>query len=178
MRITVSGPIGSGKSTVARLLAERAGYDYLSGGDMFRKRASDAGMTVEEFNVFAEKHPEIDREQDRVILETLRERDNIVFDSRLSGWLAHRNGLDAFKVFISADLERRVARVINREGGDPGHVRSRILERETSERKRYLEFYDIDVESTEIYDLVIETDDMPPADVVEVAFKAFSGAGD
>lgn len=172
MRITVSGPIGSGKSTVARLIAKNTGFEYFSGGDMFRKRARDKGMSIEEFNVYAEKHPEIDREQDRIILEYLRGNDNIVFDSRLSGWLAHNNGVNAFKIFIKADLDRRVSRVIKREGGSPEQMQQLLVTREASERRRYLDFYSINIDSTEIYDLVIETDDLSASDVAELAIKA------
>lgn len=178
MIITVSGPIGSGKSTVARILAHSAGYEYISGGDMFRKRASDRGMSIEEFNLYAEKHPEIDREQDDIILQTLKTGDDIVFDSRLSGWLAHNNDVNAFKVFILAALEKRVSRVQEREGGSHDAVRKLLIEREASEKKRYLEFYGIDVDSTEIYDLVIDTDDMPAEEVAERAMEAFTRRGE
>lgn len=175
MRITVSGTIGSGKSTVAKMLAEKTGYAYISGGDMFRKTASLAGMSVEEFNLYAEKHPEIDREQDKVILETLKSEEKIIFDSRLSGWIAYRNDLVAFRIYITAEMEERIARVVRREGGSPDSVRSRIMERETSEKKRYMEFYDIDVDSTDIYDLVIHSDDLKPEEVTDIILEQFHG---
>ncbi len=178
MKVTVSGPIGSGKSTVAGLLSGLTGFEYISGGDMFRMRARKAGMTVEEYNVYAEQHPEIDRQQDDIILDMLRERDRIVLDSRLSGWLAHRNGIPAFKIFIDAALDERVSRVIKREGGSNGHVRQALLEREESEKKRYLEFYGIDVTDRSIYDLVLETDEMSAEDAASYAFKTIGGKGD
>ena len=34
--ITIDGPAGSGKSTVAHLLAERLGIEYLDSGAMYR----------------------------------------------------------------------------------------------------------------------------------------------
>lgn len=36
IRIAIDGPAGSGKSTIARLLAERLGYTYLDTGAMYR----------------------------------------------------------------------------------------------------------------------------------------------
>jgi cytidylate kinase len=41
MLITVSGPAGSGKSTLASGLADRLGYDHVSGGDIFRDIAAE-----------------------------------------------------------------------------------------------------------------------------------------
>jgi len=36
IRITIDGPAGAGKSTAARLLAERLGYKYIDSGAMYR----------------------------------------------------------------------------------------------------------------------------------------------
>ena len=58
MRITVSGPPGSGTTTLA------------------------------EFGRVAEEDPEIDREIDERQTEIARENDDIVLEGRLSGWMA------------------------------------------------------------------------------------------
>ncbi|MCB1117678.1 MAG: (d)CMP kinase, partial [Chlamydiia bacterium] len=39
MIITIDGPSGTGKSTVARLLAQRLKFDYLDSGAMYRTLA-------------------------------------------------------------------------------------------------------------------------------------------
>ncbi len=36
MIVTIDGPAGAGKSTVARALAQRIGYDYLDSGSLYR----------------------------------------------------------------------------------------------------------------------------------------------
>lgn len=42
MKIAIDGPAGAGKSTVARLLAQRLGYGYLNTGAMYRALAAKA----------------------------------------------------------------------------------------------------------------------------------------
>ena len=70
MLLTISGEIGSGKSTIARLASTKLGYSYVSGGDIFRDLAKEKGMTVDEFGALAEKEENIDRDLDRLLLDT------------------------------------------------------------------------------------------------------------
>jgi cytidylate kinase len=64
MLITVSGPAGSGKSTLAAGLADRLGYDHVSGGDVFRDIAADRGLSPLELNKRAEEDDQIDLDLD------------------------------------------------------------------------------------------------------------------
>src|SRR2546425_9448634 len=48
--IAIAGPIGVGKSTVARQLAAALGYRYISGGEVFREIARERGISVTEVN--------------------------------------------------------------------------------------------------------------------------------
>ena len=49
MNITITGNLGSGKSSVAKILKEK-GYEYSSTGNIFRQLAMEKGLSVEEFN--------------------------------------------------------------------------------------------------------------------------------
>lgn len=166
MRITISGPIGSGKSTVGRRLAERLNFNFFSGGTFFRELAKKHNMSLEDFNVYAEEHPEIDKQQDQLILDFLKDHDNVVVESRLSGWLCHKNGVDAFKIFIGASREERIRRVSGRESSSYENTARDLIRREESEIKRYKELYGIDYKITDIYDYVIDTDNISAEDVV------------
>ena len=60
MIIIISGPPGSGKTTVARILSKMLDFPLISSGDIFRSLSKEYGMDLEDFSLFAEKNPEID----------------------------------------------------------------------------------------------------------------------
>ncbi|MDR7458812.1 MAG: AAA family ATPase, partial [Armatimonadota bacterium] len=66
MIVAIAGPIGVGKSTVARQLAERLGVRVVSAGEVFRDLARQRGLSVLELNRAAEDDPSLDREVDRL----------------------------------------------------------------------------------------------------------------
>ena len=69
MIIAISGLHGTGKSTIARLLAERLGIVYYSTGQAFRDLAKEKNMSLEEYTTYVEVHPDIDNELDNNTLE-------------------------------------------------------------------------------------------------------------
>lgn len=174
MRITISGPIGSGKSTVGKILSSFLGYKFFSGGEFFRQAARRMGLSLEDFNKYAETHPEIDKEQDEYILDFIRKNDGIVVESRLSGWLCYKNAVDAFKIFIDAPIETRIERVAKRESQPMEEVSRALREREDSELKRYREFYAIDYRITYIYDYTINTEHMSAEDVAKEIYDVLT----
>ena len=168
--VTISGLPGSGTTTVAKLLEEKTSLTYVYSGDIFRKMAKKYGMSLEDFGRYCENHKEADEELDRYQLEIL-EKGNIILEGRISGWIAHRNTIDSLKVVLKADLETRVERIIKREKGDFKKRKQEILDREKSEATRYKKYYNIDVSDASIYDLVIDSSDKTPEEIVEIILK-------
>lgn len=169
MKITVSGPPGSGTTTLARALAERYDLEHVSGGDVFRNMAEERGVTLPEFNRVAEEDPEIDREIDLRQKEIGEERTDIVLEGRLSGWMVETADL---RVWLAAPLEVRAERVAEREAQSVGDAQREIREREESEAKRYMEIHDIDIGDLSIYDLVVNTEKWSADGVVAVVEEA------
>ena len=104
MNITITGNLGSGKSSIGKILKEK-GYEIVSTGNIFRQLAMDKGLSVEEFNrQVNEATRNGDRSVDKMIDDTTakigRERDNIMFDSRLAWHFVP----DSFKVFVITDI--------------------------------------------------------------------------
>jgi len=168
--ITVSGTPGSGKSTVATLLKDKLGLKYVYSGMIFREMAKKHKMTLEEFGRYCEKNSDVDKELDKRQLEILKEG-NVILEGRLAGWLAHINKVPALKVAIDTNLETRAKRIVNREEGSIEKRKKEILKREKSEATRYKKYYNIDLGDTSIYDLVIDSGDKTPEEIVDIIIK-------
>lgn len=155
MLVTVSGPPGSGKSTAAAGLARALELDHVSGGDIFRELAAERELTVAEFGELAESDERIDRNLDERLRGIATNRDDVVLESRLAGWMAGEYA--DLRIWLDAPLEVRATRIADREGWSVDEAREHTREREASERRRYLEYYDIDFADRSIYDLALNT---------------------
>jgi len=152
--IAISGLHGAGKTTAARALVRKFGLMYISAGTVFRQMAEERGMTLDEFSLYAERHPEIDRQVDRRTANAAKEGD-VLIDARLAGWMA--KGADV-KILLTAPLELRVKRIARRERRRYEDVLTETKRRERSEAKRFKRFYDIDVNDHSMFDLVLNTE--------------------
>ena len=173
MLVTVSGPPGSGKSTLAADLAAELGYEHVSGGDIFRSLAAERDLSLAAFNERAEEDDQIDRDLDRRLRTTARERDDLVLESRLSGWMAGEYA--DLKLWLDAPLDVRAARIADREGVDVATAREETVAREESEAARYEAYYGIDFADRSIYDLAVNTARWDPAGVLSVVLAAVEG---
>jgi len=170
MLLTVSGPAGSGKTTFAEAMAEELGYEYVSGGDIFRSLAAERGHSLVEFNKLAEQDDQVDRDLDQRLREIASERDDLVLESRLAGWMA--GDYADLKFWLDAPLDVRIERVSDREDKSTDTARQETIERAESEAKRYKEYYGIDIDDRSIYDLVINTSRWDPETEIEIALSA------
>ncbi len=170
--ITVSGKPGSGKTTVAELLHKKLGVPYVYSGIIFRETAKKYKMNLEDFGRFCEKNSEVDKELDKKQLKILK-KGNVILEGRLAGWLAYLNNIDSFKIFIDADLKIRVNRIVERENGDIEKRKKEIIDRERSEFTRYKKYYNIDIDDIRIYDLVVDSSNKTPEEIINLILEKF-----
>src|SRR5581483_4291578 len=111
--ITIGGLPGTGTSTACRTLQQHSGLPYVYVGQLFRDLAKEHKMTLAEFGAYAEEHPHIDRELDDRQARLLRDRP-ILLEGRLSGYVAFRDRIPAFKVWFTCDPHERARRVVER----------------------------------------------------------------
>lgn len=168
--ITISGTPGSGKSTIGQLLNKKLGINYIYSGEIFRETAKKYKMSLEEFGRYCEKNIEIDKELDEKQLNILK-NGNVILEGRLAGWIAKKNNINALKVMITADIDIRVKRIIERENGEYNNRLNEMLKREKSEEKRYKKYYNIDIKDTSIYDIIIDSSCKKPEEIIEIILK-------
>jgi predicted cytidylate kinase len=170
--ITLGGLPGSGKTTVARLLADKLKMEYINAGDIFRNLAAKKGMTLEEFGFFAERNPNIDRAIDKKLLEIAR-RDNVILEGRLAGIMLELNDVEALKVWLEAPLETRVGRVSGRDSKSHEAALSDTQAREKSEWDRYYNIYHVDIRDLSVYNMVVQTQDKTPEQIADEIIDRF-----
>lgn len=163
--IAVSGPHGSGKSTVARKLAEILKYEYIAAGELFREMAKKEGMNLEEFSKRAEQDDEIDNYIDDQTLEIASSRDNLVIDAQLGGWIL--KDIAHMLIYITAPFETRLKRIAQRENKEIETVKKETLAREESEKGRYLKLYNIDISDLSIYNLILNSEKIDAVECVK-----------
>lgn len=167
MLITVSGRAGTGTTTLARILSKELNVPHVYAGAIFRDMARERGMSLAEFGRYAEEHHEVDMELDQRMVE-VAEREHGVLEGRLAAWHATRGEVSALKVLLTASERTRAKRIQEREGTpDIQDVLEQTREREASETKRYRELYDIDPYDEDLYDVVVDTEDLTPEEVAE-----------
>ena len=165
--LTVSGLPGSGTSTVCGLLEAETKWYYTNAGDTFREMASEQGLNLRELGARAEADAEIDRQLDARMVMIAEQFPNVILEGRMVGWMAHRFGLNACKVWLAADAHTRAERCSSRDG-EPLVVTERAMaERQRSETARYRDHHGIDIADLSIYDLNIDSAAARPQPIAE-----------
>jgi len=173
--ICVCGMTGCGKSTVARRLAEKYGFEYFSGGNALKALALEAGYkpaetgwweTVEGMNFLQQRmdDPTFDKKVDEKLLE-LAKQGNVIFDSWTMPWLLK----EGFKVWLEASPRVRARRVAGRDGIGVEKALKVLKEKDKRTQAIYKGLYGFDLGNDfSPFNLILDTDEL---DVNEV-FRA------
>lgn len=173
--ITISGDLGSGKSTVSRILAERLGYMRYSTGDLQRDLARKRGLTSLELNKLSEADPSVDAAIDGSVVELAAKDDRLIIDSRLAWHFVPAS----FKVYLTVEPHVASTRIYRASRGDVERYASaeealaKLSARRESEKLRFRTFYDLDLEQTDNYDLVVDSTKASPDQVTAKILDAF-----
>lgn len=174
MIISISGAAGSGKSTVARLLAEKLGMPSYYIGGLRREMAQKKGMTLEEYNAYGETHPETDKEVDEYQRELGKTQDDFIIQGRTSFYFIPHS----IKIYLDVDMDEGTRRIWQDLQNNPerqneanlhteDEVKKSLIKRKASDVTRYKNYYNIDAYDTKHYDMVIDTTHLTAQEVTE-----------
>lgn len=171
MHITLTGNLGSGKSTITKILSQKYGYEIFSTGKILRNLAEERGVSILEMNKLIESDPSYDHLIDDTTTKiSLEKKEDILIDSRLAWHFA----VDTFKVFLTVDISEAARRVYSDNRGDVetysslDDCKNQLLERAHAEDRRYKDIYDLDYFNISNYNLVLDSTYSTPDTLGEV----------
>jgi CMP/dCMP kinase len=165
MIISFSGAMGSGKSTIAPMLAEKLGWHHYYMGGILREIAKQRNLTLIELTEQAKTDPTIDQEVDKYQKQLGKESDNFVIQGRTSWYLIPHS----LKIFLDVSEEESARRIFadlksntirHNEDFNITDLKKMIIslrKRKASEVERYEKYYGIDVYDKKNYDFVLDT---------------------
>ena len=171
--ITVSGLPGAGSTTLARNLASKLGWSYVSLGEEMRKRAVEDSKAVKGLlhHDAAAYGEEFDREVDLSTRENLQRGERQVIEGWLAGFFGQGiNGV--LKVLVKSGEEERVRRIAKRDKVGIGEAKEHMENRVVINIGKWRKMYDeIDFFAEGLYDVVIDTGRVGKKAAVEKVLK-------
>ncbi len=162
VRVAISGKSGCGNTTVSTLLSQKLGVKLIN--YTFRQLAQEKGLTLAQVIENAKTDDSYDIFVDNHQVE-LAKAEPCVLGSRLAIWMLKEADL---KVYLYASDETRASRILNREGGDLQEIKSFTAMRDSEDSRRYLKLYNIDNNKYDFCDLVIDTANYNPEQIVDL----------
>lgn len=168
MIITIAGKPGSGKSTVGKMLATELRYRFFSIGDLRGQMAMKRGLTIDELNELGKTEHWTDLEVDKFTQEMGRTADNLVIDGRLAWYFIPQS----FKIYLDVVPAIAAQRIFpdQRPDEEPEKdvtaLNKRLDSRYHHDQARYHDIYQVDINNMSNYDLILDTSDMPVAEIV------------
>jgi cytidylate kinase len=172
IKIAISGRSGCGNTTVSKMVADALNLRFIN--FTFRTLAKERGLDLKTVLELAAKDQSWDKEVDTRQVKLAREESGCVLGSRLAIWMLDDADL---KVYLMASPLVRAQRIVNREGGNLQEVADFTEERDKQDHKRYMGLYDIDTNDYNFVDVVIDTENLTPAQIVEMIIEKAKNIG-
>ena len=176
-KITLSGSVGSGKSTIGKLLSESLDAEFISVGNLSRKKAESMGMDIDQFQLYLKANPQMDKEMDKYIADEMNKRSGFILDYRLGFHFIN----DSFNVLLKVSPELELKRISNRTGNNEFYeglnLEQKIAKmnaRNFNMQARFMELYDVDFLNEGNYHLVLVTDNLKPEEIGTEIIKQYN----
>jgi len=172
--VCISGMAGTGKSTLAKKLAEKYGLRYYSGGDALKALAAAEGYDSSSrgwwespeglrFLEKREQNHEFDKAVDDKLLE-YAQQGRVLLDSWTMPWLLKTG----FKIWLIASVEKRAERIAKRDRIPIKEALQVLKEKETITKAIYKKLYGFTLgEDFEPFNIVLDTDNLNAGEVFQ-----------
>ena len=167
-RISVTGDLGSGKSTVCEILATKMKAERVTLGAINRKMAMEMNMDAVEFNKFIVGKPEYDKIFDDYQRAYENKPGSYIIDSRLGFHFVP----STFSFYLKTDINEAARRIMS--AGRSSEIYNsmeeavtKIKERRLAEQIRFKQCYGVDILDMNNYNCVIDTTSLTPEQVAE-----------
>ena len=175
MHITITGNLGSGKSTVGKLLSEKYGFEIYSTGKVQRELAKQMNLSTLELNQLMMSDRKYDHMIDDETARISRENQdkNIIFDLRLAWHFVP----DFFKVFVSVNLDVAAERIMKDQRGSVEkyssieEAKKLLKKRAETECIRYKDIYNLNYMDFSNYNLIIDSTYCDPNTIAELIME-------
>jgi CMP/dCMP kinase len=173
--ICISGMAGTGKSTLAKKLAQKYGLKYYSGGDALRALAAEKGYSSSsngwwespEGLSFLEQR-KTDSTFDKAVDSKLIEyagQGNVLLDSWTMPWLVK----GGFKIWLSASVEKQAERISGRDNMTVAESFEALKVKEARTKAIYKQLYGFSLgEDFSPFNLILDTDNLSADEVFKV----------
>lgn len=172
--VCISGMAGTGKSTLAKKLAEKYGLRYYSGGDALKELAANEGYDSSSrgwwespeglrFLEKREHNHDFDKAVDDKLLECAQQG-QVLLDSWTMPWLLKTG----FKIWLIASVEKRAERIAERDKLSPKEALKMLKEKEARTKSIYKKLYGFTLgEDFDPFNLVLDTDNLNAEEVFQ-----------
>ncbi|HLD60236.1 MAG TPA: cytidylate kinase family protein [Candidatus Bilamarchaeaceae archaeon] len=164
MKIAITGLTASGKNTLAELVAKELSYKLVE--PTFKDLAKEEGISLMEFQKKAEKDHNIDKKFDDLLKKQVS-KGNCVVSTWLGPWIVNPD----ITIQLFAPLDIRAMRVSKRDKMPLDKAKKHVQERDNSNRKRYLDVYNIDIFDTSSFDACLSSHKYTPEKLKEIVLQ-------
>ena len=151
-KITLSGEVASGKSTVGKILAEKLNYKFVSIGNRTREFAESKGLDIVQFQKECLNDANIDKLIDKQFSEECNASENLIIDYRLG----YKFISNSYHIFLKISETSAIERLKKANRYNETHLT--ISDRNNTFRNQFQNSYGIDYTDLSNYDLVIDVD--------------------
>jgi len=179
MIITVAGTPGSGKSTIAKKIAELLGWERFYMGGILRQIANEEGLTIGELMEKGKSDFKYDKLVDDKIVELAITKDEIIIEGRTAFHFAPKS----IKLFFAVDKHEGAHRIYlegnrNEENYETeAEFYAALIKRMEDDTARYMKYYNIDAYDPDNFDIVVDTTGRPISEVLKETIEKLKEKG-